>query len=128
MNWTRVGETEVALGDRFYVGLVATSLTNQDLSLARFKDVDFHPWGEPMHEGIVSHNFPDVIPASGVIDFEIEYEVDPVRQGIADSWPRALDDSAARAEWDWNPQWTLESMTRDMLEHLGARRSATSEE
>ena len=34
-------------------------------------------------------------------DFEMEYDVDPLKQGIADSWPDSLDDSCARAEWDW---------------------------
>jgi nucleoside-diphosphate-sugar epimerase len=51
-------------------------------------------------------------------EFTIEYEVDPVRQGIADSWPNSLDDSAAREEWDWQPEYDLPSMTRDMLENL----------
>ena len=54
-------------------------------------------------------------------DFVIDYDVDPVRQAIADSWPRSIDDSAARAEWDWAPTHDLGSMTRDMLEKLGAR-------
>lgn len=53
--------------------------------------------------------------------FEIDYDVDPVRQRIADSWPNSLDDSAARTEWDWNPKWNLETMTADMLDKLGAR-------
>jgi nucleoside-diphosphate-sugar epimerase len=51
-------------------------------------------------------------------EFAISYEVDPVRQAIADSWPNSLDDSAAKAEWGWAPQYDLESMTRDMLENL----------
>ena len=54
-------------------------------------------------------------------EFAIDYEVDPARQAIADSWPRSIDDSAARAEWDWAPAYDLESMTRDMLEKLGDR-------
>jgi nucleoside-diphosphate-sugar epimerase len=54
-------------------------------------------------------------------EFAIDYEVDPGRQAIADSWPRSIDDSAARAEWDWSPSYDLESMTRDMLEKLGRR-------
>lgn len=53
-----------------------------------------------------------------VPEFTIEYEVDPVRQAIADSWPDSLDDSAAREEWGWQPEYDLESMTRDMLENL----------
>ncbi len=55
-------------------------------------------------------------------DFEIDYEVDPVRQAIADSWPESIDDEAARAEWGWKPAWDLASMTRDMLEKLGPAR------
>lgn len=51
-------------------------------------------------------------------DFEIDYDVDPVRQAIADSWPRSLDDSLARREWDWSPRYGLEAMTADMLEKL----------
>ena len=51
-------------------------------------------------------------------EFEIEYDVDPVRQAIAESWPNSLDDSAAREEWGWNPKYDLDSMTKDMLEKL----------
>jgi nucleoside-diphosphate-sugar epimerase len=51
-------------------------------------------------------------------DFTIEYDVDPVRQAIADSWPNHIDDSAARVEWGWKPNYDLESMTKDMLEKL----------
>lgn len=51
-------------------------------------------------------------------DFSIDYLVDPVRQAIADSWPDSLDDSAARTEWDWSPEFDLPSMVDDMLDHL----------
>lgn len=51
-------------------------------------------------------------------EFELSYEVDPIRQGIADSWPNSLDDSAARAEWGWSPEYDLTKMTTDMLEKL----------
>lgn len=54
-------------------------------------------------------------------DFLIEYDVDPVRQAIADSWPRALDDSAARSEWHWAPRYDLSTMTADMLEKLSTK-------
>jgi nucleoside-diphosphate-sugar epimerase len=54
-------------------------------------------------------------------EFEIEYEVDPVRQGIADSWPDRIDDSAARAEWGWAPAFDAAAMTADMLSHLKTR-------
>jgi nucleoside-diphosphate-sugar epimerase len=59
--------------------------------------------------------------------FVVDYEVDPVRQAIADSWPRSLDDGAARAEWGWRPAFDLEAMTADMLARLGERvRPATT--
>jgi nucleoside-diphosphate-sugar epimerase len=53
--------------------------------------------------------------------FEIDYDVDPVRQKIAESWPRSLDDSAARREWGWQPRYDMEAMVEDMLEHLAVR-------
>jgi nucleoside-diphosphate-sugar epimerase len=56
-----------------------------------------------------------------VSDFSIDYEVDPVRQAIADSWPRSIDDSAARAEWGWAPRYDIAAMTQDMLAKLGER-------
>ncbi|MDZ7780703.1 MAG: NAD-dependent epimerase/dehydratase family protein [Gemmatimonadota bacterium] len=51
-------------------------------------------------------------------DFEVTYEVDPVRQSIADSWPDRIDDAAAREEWDWAPEYGVADMTSDMLKHL----------
>ncbi len=53
-------------------------------------------------------------------DFVCEYRPDS-RQAIADSWPRSLDDGAARREWGWEPQYDLAAMTVDMLEKLGKR-------
>ena len=50
--------------------------------------------------------------------FSIDYKIDSVRQGIADSWPNSMDDSAAREEWGWQPEYNLEKMTEDMLAHL----------
>jgi nucleoside-diphosphate-sugar epimerase len=46
---------------------------------------------------------------------KVRYEVDPVRQAIANSWPDSMDDSCARAEWDWKPTFDLDSMTVDMI-------------
>lgn len=54
-------------------------------------------------------------------EFEMEYNVDPLKQSIADSWPNSLDDTAARMEWDWKPVYDLDSMTQDMLEKLALR-------
>ncbi|MAG95160.1 MAG: NAD-dependent epimerase/dehydratase family protein [Alphaproteobacteria bacterium] len=54
-------------------------------------------------------------------DFVIDYDIDPVRQAIADSWPRSLDVSVARADWEFEPRYDLAAMTADMLEQLGRR-------
>lgn len=71
---------------------------------------------------IASMSFdPEIISAKikeYVPDFRMTYELDPLRQSIADSWPDSLDDSCAREEWDWKPEYDLDAMTRDMLENL----------
>ena len=54
-------------------------------------------------------------------EFEMEYNVDPLKQSIAESWPDSLDDTCARQEWDWKPTYDLDSMTRDMLDKLSIR-------
>ncbi len=51
-------------------------------------------------------------------DFKMEYKVDPLRQAIAESWPNSLDDTCARAEWGWRPEYDLDAMTQDMLAKL----------
>lgn len=51
-------------------------------------------------------------------DFRMEYELDPLRQSIADSWPDSLDDSCARTEWDWMPEYDLDAMSKDMINNL----------
>ena len=53
-------------------------------------------------------------------EFICEYKPD-YRQEIADSWPRSLDDSAARDEWGWKPEYDLPAMTKDMLEKLSKK-------
>lgn len=53
--------------------------------------------------------------------FVMEYEIDPVRQAIADSWPNSMDDSAARREWGWKPEYDLKSMTSEMLKEISAK-------
>ena len=51
-------------------------------------------------------------------EFTMTYELDPLRQAIADSWPDSLDDTCAREEWDWKPEFDLDTMTRDMIKNL----------
>ncbi len=53
-------------------------------------------------------------------EFEITYNPD-FRQAIADSWPQSIDDSSAREEWNWKPNYDLESMTADMIQKLTAK-------
>ena len=51
-------------------------------------------------------------------EFELTCVADHVRQAIADSWPRRVDDSVAKSEWDWKPEYDLAAMTTDMLANL----------
>ncbi len=51
-------------------------------------------------------------------DFTLDYDIDPVKEKIARSWPNSLDDSCAREEWGWRPEWDLSSMTDDMFYHI----------
>ncbi|HLS70024.1 MAG TPA: NAD-dependent epimerase/dehydratase family protein [Chitinophagaceae bacterium] len=52
-----------------------------------------------------------------ISEFEIDYAPD-FRQEIADSWPNSIDDSVARKEWGWKPEFDLDKMTKVMLENL----------
>lgn len=51
-------------------------------------------------------------------EFTMDYDVDPLRQSIADSWPNNMDDSAATEEWGWKPEYDLKAMVKDMIEKL----------
>ena len=53
--------------------------------------------------------------------FEIDYAPDPLRQAIADSWPTRLDDSEAREQWGWRPEYELPDMVADMFRGLRSR-------
>jgi nucleoside-diphosphate-sugar epimerase len=50
-------------------------------------------------------------------EFTISYSPD-FRQKIADSWPASIEDSLARKDWNWSHKFDIESMTKDMIEHL----------
>lgn len=58
-------------------------------------------------------------------DFTLSYDVDPVRQAIANSWPDSIDASAAKAEWGFKAQYDLDAMTKDMLHQLRAKQQLT---
>src|SRR3989338_5966978 len=55
-------------------------------------------------------------------NFAMTYRIDHLRQAIADSWPHRMDDSAARTEWNWKPEYDLATMTREMIEKLSISR------
>jgi len=55
--------------------------------------------------------------------FTMDYNVDPVKESIARSWPNSLDDTCAREEWGWAPKWDLASMSVDMLEKIREKKA-----
>ena len=72
---------------------------------------------------------PEIIAAEirkHIPDFVMNYNVDPMKEAIAATWPNSMDDSAARAEWGWNPKYDLKEMTKDMLEKIRVKLSANS--
>ena len=58
--------------------------------------------------------------ARAVPGVRITYAPDPLRQAILDSWPRALDDAAARADWGWRSRYDLPAMTDDLVPRVRA--------
>lgn len=54
-------------------------------------------------------------------DFKLNYQVDPARQAIANSWPNSIDATAAKEEWGFHAEYDLDKMTADMLEKLQAK-------
>ncbi|MFU8842637.1 MAG: NAD-dependent epimerase/dehydratase family protein [Bacteroidales bacterium] len=71
---------------------------------------------------------PEIIAAEikkHIPDFVMSYEVDPMKEAIAATWPNSMDDSAAREEWGWNPKYGLEKMTSDMLEKISIKLEMT---
>ena len=87
-----------------------------DLADADFDDLshhsDFNVGALSVTAGDIAESISKFIPG-----FEVTYEPD-FRQEIADTWPSSIDDSLARKEWGWEPDWDLDSMTADMLEKL----------
>jgi nucleoside-diphosphate-sugar epimerase len=67
---------------------------------------------------------PEIISAAikkEIPEFVMDYKVDEVKAAIAATWPNSMDDSAARKEWDWQPSYDLEAMTKDMLTVLAEK-------
>jgi len=68
---------------------------------------------------------PEIITASIkkiIPDFSIDYNVDPLRQAIADSWPNKMEDRVAREEWGWMPDYDLDATTEDMIRNISQSR------
>ncbi len=67
---------------------------------------------------------PEIISAEikkHIPEFQMDYDPDPTKKAIADTWPNSMDDSCAREEWGWNPKYELPEMTKDMLEKISAK-------
>ncbi|MBC8479297.1 MAG: L-threonine 3-dehydrogenase [FCB group bacterium] len=67
---------------------------------------------------------PEIIAASirkYIPEFKMDYNVNKVKEKIAASWPNSMDDSAAREEWGWEPEYDLDAMTKDMLDVLSKK-------
>lgn len=54
-------------------------------------------------------------------EFTMDYNVDPIKKAIAETWPNSMNDSAAREEWGWEPKYDLAAMTKDMIEVLSKK-------
>ncbi|BAX78921.1 NAD-dependent epimerase/dehydratase family protein [Labilibaculum antarcticum] len=60
-------------------------------------------------------------------DFKIKYEAD-FRQEIASKWPNSIDDSKAKEDWNWKPEYDLEAITNTMIEKLTGQYKAEQPE
>ncbi|WP_088012744.1 L-threonine 3-dehydrogenase [Gottfriedia acidiceleris] len=58
-------------------------------------------------------------------EFTLDFDIDPIRQGIANSWPNSIDSSAAKEEWGFDPKFDLDRMSEDMLNKLAAKLNVT---
>ena len=92
--------------------LKAVDIMNADPSRLKHRN-SFNIASMSFDPEIIYHKIQEHIP-----EFKMRYEVDPVRQAIADSWPDKMDDSCAREEWGWTPSYDLETMTVDMIDAL----------
>ena len=89
-------------------------LMNADFSRLKHH-ADFNVTGMSFTPGELADEIKKHIP-----EFVCDYEPD-FRQEIAESWPMTIDDSAARAEWGWKPEYNLAAMAQDMLSVLSVR-------
>ncbi len=93
----------------------AIELMEADLGKLRHRNA-FNVTGISLTPGELGAEIRRLLPG-----FKLDFDIDPVRQGIADGWPRQVDDSAARKEWGWKPAFDLKRMAASMFEHLSVR-------
>lgn len=86
-------------------------LQNADASTLRYRNA-YNVTGFSFDVKTLADSIRKVIP-----ELEVTYAPD-TRQKIADSWPDSIDDSAAKEDWGWNPQYSLDAMTEDMIKNL----------
>ena len=115
-RYTCFVEERTVLPMMYMPDCLKATLNIMDADLSRLKHhTDFNVAGVSFSVGELASEIRKHIP-----DFEVSYAPD-YRQEIADTWPNSIDDSVAREEWDWAPQYDLESMTLDMLDCLRSR-------
>jgi nucleoside-diphosphate-sugar epimerase len=78
---------------------------------------NFNICGMSFSAGNLAEEIKKIIP-----DFTCEFNPD-FRQKIADTWPQTIDDSAAREEWGWAPDYNLARMTMEMISVLNERKA-----
>jgi nucleoside-diphosphate-sugar epimerase len=95
---------------------IAALMNLAEADVAKLKHhCDYNVNAMSFSAGELANSIKEFIP-----EFVCEYKPD-FRQAIADSWPRSLDDSAARKEWGWRPKYDLKAMTKDMLTKLSEK-------
>ncbi|VDP09060.1 unnamed protein product [Soboliphyme baturini] len=62
-----------------------------------------------------------------VPNFQIKYEVCPIRQSIADSWPKRFNDQGARKDWGWKHEYDLNKMAETMFNFFANHRAEVSD-
>jgi threonine 3-dehydrogenase len=95
----------MAMPDGIDALLTLAAAPRERLTRTAYNLMAFNPSAAQIRE-LVAAAFPGA---------SIEYAVDPKRQGIVDSWPAAVDDSAARADWNFAPKYDLDRAFREYL-------------
>jgi nucleoside-diphosphate-sugar epimerase len=95
----------MAMPDGVEALLALASAPRERLTRSAYNLTAFNPSAAAIRDVVVA-SFPDAA---------IEYKVDAKRQGIVDSWPAAVDDSAARRDWGFNPRYDFERAFSEYL-------------